>query len=323
MVKSSLKLLVIAASISVVGCASTSYNAGQQALENKRFTSESSLEAAEPSEDFSDAMKIMYDLSQVDVDYKNNLDTPYLTKRSGVKDAVQLGGTAALLLNGASALDATAFFFGTGHRKEISDAYTRNLIIRHTKVEKNASSEDLNKVILEARDQMSVMIQNALKVSGTDSLIIKDTDFSSDVREFEKVHAYILPEQNHSPTCEENFEALSSAIRKGGVFSISTNQCISQSTGFAQLRVGDTNNDSYIISVAVLPDSFPVEHIKSEHQGEYLYTPAYEWLEEAKELAQSLGKQSLFDHFEEGRFSMTPRLVDLQKNTSVPFKFEM
>ncbi len=113
--------------IAMTGCASKPFEAAKYAMENKRLTSETHLASVEPDEEFSSAMEIMYDITQVDVDYKNNLDKPYISGSTVTKDILSAGGTFAMLANGASLLDAGSFFFGyelqEGNRPRVQFEY--------------------------------------------------------------------------------------------------------------------------------------------------------------------------------------------------------
>lgn len=335
--KNSFKLLAIAASISLVGCASTPYNAGQYASENQRLTSETSLNSVEPNEHFSDAMEIMYDYSQVDIDKANNLDTPFVRGGTGVKDTLSLGGTTALLASGASLLDASSFLFATSYKKDVSAVYQRNRILRFVEIQDSTTPNELDAIITSHQKELATLIANTYKTEGIEYILVDDSMFSPDVKKVWYKSAYhIIPKnssdanKNYSKLCNKNIEEVESLIKSiNGIYDAN---CQSQVLNHIQYVKNDKKEQvaafegrvvpQYVILNAILPDDFPMSALNSSYAYDFSYRPAFAWFNSPSTFAQTYGEQSLRNQFEIGNVSFLPTLTSLRTELEIPFAYQ-
>lgn len=335
--KNSFKLLAIAASITLTGCASTPYNAGQYALENQRLASETSLEAVEPDEQFSDAMKIMYDYSQVDVDYKNNLDEPYVKGKSLTKDVISLGGTAALIANGAKFADIGSFFFATNYEKTTHYLYSNNVVLRYVDVSDLLTNEEINKEITSHRDSLAIVLKNAYEAQGVKTIELNSTNLSKKATEsWNDSSNYIIPlslddkDKNYSHICdvpvEENVKSLTD------IGFVRNTDC--QARIWQKIEVTNNNTSKsipafkgkgvskYVIITAFLPKDFPMGKLRSSYAYDYAYKPAFSWFDNPYSYAQAYGEDMMEQKLKNGDVSMLPELIDLNVQKNVLFTYQ-
>ncbi|USD61250.1 hypothetical protein J4N45_04555 [Vibrio sp. SCSIO 43140] len=337
MVKSSLKLWVISASIGIVGCSSKPYEAGEYALSNQRVTSEISLDAVEPDEQFSDAMRIMYDYSQVDIDYKNNLDAPYVKGKSITKDVLSLGGTAALIAQGASFADVGSFFFGSSSKKEISSMYSMNAVLRFVDVSEKRTQSEIKDTIIANRNELAGIIKDAYTKSGIKVVYLDSTNLEPKATDFWGASSnYIVPlnnedeSRNYSPLCEvpvvENVSSLKSlGFIRDGDCQVRVWQRIQLTKNDSGTEVPAFNGKDvkqYLIITAFLPSDFPMGSLSSSYEYDYAYTPAYAWLSKPHKFAQAYGAKEMENKLERRDVSMLPRLVNLYAQKEVEFTYQ-
>jgi hypothetical protein len=329
------KILALAASISLAGCASP-YNAGQYALDNQRLTSETSLEAVEPDEQFSDAMKIMYDYSQVDIDYKNNLDEPYLKGGSAFKDTMSLGGTASLIFSGAGVADIASFGLGTSYRKEIDRHYTENLYMRVMSLPNSITEVELNKIIILNRQEMAKNIELAYNQDGVELKYFSPTlkTFVANSQIEGTVH--IIPTYNDglgSKLCRKKGSGLEEHLISygyvygGNCYASTEPNSLNQTP---QVRLNDTNSqiygfsesEKYIILFSYLPDDFPTAYLASGNTKDFLYRPSFLWLDRKHKYVELYTPEIMAERLKLGHISQGPELKHLSTNTLIPFLYQ-
>ncbi|MGR5096097.1 hypothetical protein ACPV5O_20915 [Vibrio maritimus] len=332
-----LKLLAMAASLSIVGCASKPYNAGQYAIENQRLASESSLEAVEPDEQFSNAMKIMYDYTQVEIDRANNLDQPFVRGSSAAKDAISAGGTAALLASGASLLDASSFLLGSSYKKDVSSLYNNNRILRFVEVSESTTPVELEKLIADHQKELAKLIATSYGKVDVDYTFIDETKFSPEIEKAWYKSAYhVIPRdradsnRNFSKLCKQSTSEVESFItRLNAIYDVN---CQSQVLRHLQFVVNDDLQPvaafngrkvpNYAVISAILPDDFPMSALSSTYPYDYAFQPAFAWFYSPSKFARTYGEKDLKQEFEAGNVVFMPTLTALQTSTNVPFSYQ-
>ncbi|USD61432.1 hypothetical protein J4N45_05560 [Vibrio sp. SCSIO 43140] len=334
------KLSAIAACIILVGCAAKPYNAGQYALDNQRLTSETSLEAAEPNEQFSDAMKIMYDFSQYEVDYKNNLDQPYIKEGSSFKDVMSLGGTVGLLFSGAATADVLSFGFGTSYKKSIYDGYTQNLYIRYVSLQDNISPIELNGLIENHRKEMASNIASAYLEEGTDVKFFspQKKEFV-DSAEFDGT-LFVIPAFQDtgigSKLCRKQGVELENYLKKRGYVYGGNCYALTEPYSFnhtPEVRTIDDNSNfvplrnpqskKYVVLYSYLPDDFPMGYLNSDYRSDFVYRPSFMWLESKLEYIEVYSPEVMTERLKSKHITDGPTLTSLKTKVEIPFHYQL
>lgn len=271
---------------------------------------------------YSDAMQRMYVYSRVKPHKEDNLDTFFIGKNYHAVSDASLATSAVAAVAGS----INIFQLGTGallnaaNRTSLNSAYTKNRLF----VIEPVLNGDVKTARTTAIQRSLNIISKAYKQENINTKAYGDSQIT-----YARVDDTIIVPYNNDnsvPFCSIP-DGYKSLIKTGDTSNHGNEMsCWTSTFGFNYLIKNNTTNDlfpkgDFIITFSNLPAVFPIQHLESNSQFDYVYQPSYTFFDGlGKKNIASLNADELKEFYADGAFVDNPKITLLKTGNTEYFK---